>query len=75
MSDKEMVLERVRQLPENVPLEQTIEEVEIFASIQRGIKAADLGKTKPHDKIKWIQWLSKRLHSMAIRSYVAIAHE
>ena len=52
MSDKELVLDRVRQLPEDVPLQKIAEEIGILAAIQRGKQAAAEGCTKSHEKAK-----------------------
>ena len=48
MSDKELVLDRVRQLPEDVPLQKIAEEIDLLAAIQRGKQAAAHGRTKSH---------------------------
>ena len=49
MSDKELVLDRVRQLPEDVPLQKIAEEIDLLAAIQRGKQAAADGRTKSHE--------------------------
>jgi predicted transcriptional regulator len=52
MSDKQMVLERVRQLPEDASVEAISEEVEILAALRRGVAAADAGHTRSHEEVK-----------------------
>ena len=61
MSDKELVLEKVRQMPEDVSLERITEELEILAAIQKGIQAADTGRTKTHEEVKQLlqTWTAK----------------
>ncbi len=52
MSDKQMVLERVRQLPEDASVEAISEEVIILAALRRGVEAADAGHTRSHEEVK-----------------------
>ncbi len=61
MSDKELVLDRVRQLPEDVPLQKIAEEIGILAAIQRGKQAAAEGCTKSHEKAKQLlaEWTAR----------------
>jgi len=48
MSDKEMVIEAVRQLPEHA----SIKEIAILAAIKKGEHDADAGRVVPHDEMK-----------------------
>jgi predicted transcriptional regulator len=48
MSDKELVIEALRQLPEDVTLEAISEEIAILAAIRRGEEAADAGRVVVH---------------------------
>jgi predicted transcriptional regulator len=61
MSDKEVVIEAIRQLPEQASFEEIAEEVAILAGIQKGEEDADAGRTIPHDEVKkrLQTWLSK----------------
>ncbi len=52
MSNKELVLEAIRQMPEDITLEQISEEIAILAAIRRGEKAAEEGRLVPHDELK-----------------------
>jgi predicted transcriptional regulator len=52
MSDKEMVIEVVRQLPERVSIEEIIEEIAMLAAIQRGERDAESGRVVSHDEVK-----------------------
>jgi predicted transcriptional regulator len=57
MSNKEIVIEAIRQLPELVSIEEIAEEVAILAAIQKGERDADAGRFVGHDDLK------KRLES------------
>ena len=61
MSNKEMVIEAVRQLPENVSLDEISEQIAILAAIRRGERAVEEGKTISHDvvKVRSASWISK----------------
>jgi predicted transcriptional regulator len=52
MSNKEVVLDLLSQLPEDVSLEDIAEEIAIEAAIQRGKKAADEGRVISHEEMK-----------------------
>ena len=61
MSNKEIVIEAIRQLPELVSFEEIAEEIAILAAIQKGELDADAGRTVPHDEVKkrLTSWISK----------------
>ena len=61
MSNKEIVIEAIRQLPEQVTFEEIAEEVAILAAIQKGEADADAGRTIPHEEVKkrLQTWISK----------------
>ena len=61
MSNKEIVIEAIRQLPEPVTFEEIAEEVAILAAIQKGEADADAGRTIPHEEVKkrLQTWISK----------------
>lgn len=61
MSDKEMVIEAVRQLSEHVSIEEIVEEIAILAAIQKGERDANAGRVVSHDDVK------KRLESWISR--------
>ena len=52
MSNKEIVIEAIRQLPEQVSFEEIAEEIAILAAIQKGERDADAGRTVSHDDVK-----------------------
>ena len=47
-----MVLERVRQLPEDASVEAISEEVKILAALRCGVAAADAGHIRSHEEVK-----------------------
>jgi predicted transcriptional regulator len=57
MSNKELVIETVRKMPDDSTLDEISEEIAIFAAIRRGEKAADEGRMVPHEEA--MQRLSK----------------
>ena len=61
MSDKEVVIETLRQMPEGATLEQISEEIAIMAAIRKGEEAADAGRVTRHEEVrqKLAAWISK----------------
>ena len=61
MSNKEIVIEAIRQLPEVVSLEEIAEEIAILAAIEKGTRDADAGRTVPHDEVRkrLTSWISR----------------
>ncbi len=61
MSDKDVVMETLRQMPDSITLEQISEEIAILAAISKGEAAADAGQVTPHEEIrqKLASWISK----------------
>jgi predicted transcriptional regulator len=60
-SNKDVVIEAVRKLPEGVSLQEICEEIAILAAIRRGEEAAGEGRVVPHDEVKkrLASWISK----------------
>jgi predicted transcriptional regulator len=52
MSNKELVLEAVKKLPEDATLEEISDEIATLAAIRRGEEAADAGNFVPHEEVK-----------------------
>ena len=52
MTEKEMVLETVRALPDNCSLEEIAERIEFMAAVQKGLDQLDRGEGIPHDEVK-----------------------
>ena len=52
MTNKEVVIETVRKLPDDATLQQISEEIAILAAIRKGEEAADAGRVIPHEEVK-----------------------
>jgi predicted transcriptional regulator len=61
MSNKDAVIEAVRQMPDEASIEEIVEHLSILAAIRRGDEEADAGKVIPHEEVK------KRLASWIIK--------
>jgi predicted transcriptional regulator len=52
MSQKELVLDAIQELPDDASIDQIADRVEFLAAIQKGINDIDSGDTVPHEEIK-----------------------
>ena len=52
MSQKELVLDAIQELPDDASIDQIADRVEFMAAIQKGIDDIDRGDTVPHEEIK-----------------------
>ena len=52
MSQKELVLDAIQELPDDASIDQIADRVEFLAAIQKGIDDIDSGDTVPHEEIK-----------------------
>ena len=52
MTEKEIVLETIRALPDDCSLEEIAERVEFMAAVQKGLYQLDRGEGIPHDEVK-----------------------
>ena len=52
MTEKEMVLKAVRDLPENCSIDEIVERLEFLAAVQKGLDELDRGEGVPHKEIK-----------------------
>jgi predicted transcriptional regulator len=52
MSNKELVIQALNKLPEDVSLEEITEEIATLAAIRRAEEAAEAGKVLPHEDVK-----------------------
>ena len=52
MSQKELVLEAIQELPDDASIDQIADRVEFMAAIQKGIDDIDRGDTVQHEEIK-----------------------
>ena len=61
ISDKELALDSIRQLPEDTKLETIAERLEFLAAIRKGYEQIERGETVSHEEVKrqLATWLSK----------------
>ena len=52
MTEKDIVLETIRALPDDCSIEEIAERVEFMAAVQKGIDQLDRGEGVPHDEVK-----------------------
>jgi len=52
LTEKEIVLETIRALPDDCSLEDTAERIAFMAAIQRGLEQLDKGQSIPHEEVK-----------------------
>jgi predicted transcriptional regulator len=61
MSDKELALASIRELPADARLDTIAERLEFLAAIRKGTEQIERGETVPHEEVKrqLATWLSK----------------
>lgn len=61
MSNKERVIETVRELPDEATFEEILEQITILAALREGEADADAGRVIAHEEIKKriSQWITK----------------
>ena len=61
MTNKQLVMKTVRQMPDEATMEEILERIEILAAIKEGEEDADAGRLIPHEEVKRRvkQWLSE----------------
>ena len=52
MTEKEIVLETIRALPDNCSLEDIAERIEFMAAVQKGLDQLDRGEGIPNEEVK-----------------------
>jgi predicted transcriptional regulator len=52
MTEKEMVLKTVRELPDDCSIDEIADRIEFLAAVQRGLDQLDRGEGIPHEEIK-----------------------
>ncbi len=52
MTEKEIVLETIRALPDNCSLDEIAERIEFMAAVQKGLDQLDNGEGIPHEEVK-----------------------
>jgi predicted transcriptional regulator len=61
MSQKELVLEAIQELPDDASIDQIADRVEFMAAVLKGIHDIDRGDIIPHEEIKkqLAEWLTE----------------
>jgi predicted transcriptional regulator len=61
MTQKQLVIQAINDLPDDAPLAEIVERVEFLAAIQKGLDQLDRGEGIPHDEVKrqLASWLAK----------------
>jgi len=52
MTEKEIVLESIRALPDDCTLDEIAERIKFMAAVQKGLEELDQGESIPHEEIK-----------------------
>ncbi len=52
MTEKEMVLKTIHELPDNCSLDEIADRIEFLAAVQKGPDQLDRGEGIPHEEIK-----------------------
>ena len=52
MTEKEIVIETIRALPDNCTLDEIAERIRFMAAVQKGLDDLDRGEGIPHEEIK-----------------------
>ena len=52
MTQKEIVLDAISELPDEVSLTEIAEKIEFLAAIQKGLDQLDRGEGIPHEEVK-----------------------
>jgi predicted transcriptional regulator len=61
MTEKEMVLKTVRELPDDSSIDEIADRIKFLAAVQKGLDQLDRGEGVPHEEIKkqLASWLTK----------------
>ena len=52
MTEKEIVLETIRALPDDCTLDEIAERIKFMAAVQKGLDELDSGEGIPHEELK-----------------------
>jgi predicted transcriptional regulator len=52
MTEKEIVIETIRSLPDNCSLNDIAERIEFMAAVRKGLDQLDKGEGIPHEEVK-----------------------
>ncbi len=61
MKDKQVAIETISNLPENVSMQEIAEELEIMAAIRKGKNDVKAGRVRSHAQVEQLfeAWISK----------------
>ena len=61
MSNKELAIESIRRLPEDISLREIAEEIEILTRLREAEQASAAGRVKPQARVRELvrQWTTK----------------
>jgi hypothetical protein len=61
MTQKQLVLEAIKELPEETSIREIVERIEFMAAIQKGLDQLDRGEGIPHEEVKrqLATWLAR----------------
>ena len=52
MTEKEIVLETIRALPDDCTIDEIAERIRFMAAVQKGLDELDRGEEIPHEEVK-----------------------
>ena len=52
MTEKEIVLKTIRELPDDCSIDEIADRIEFLAAMQKGLDQLDCGEGIPHEEIK-----------------------
>jgi predicted transcriptional regulator len=52
MTEKEIVLKTIRELPDDCSIDEIADRIEFLAAVQKGLDQLDRGEGIPHEEIK-----------------------
>ena len=69
MTEKEIVLETIRSLPDDCSLDEIAERIEFMSAVQKGLDQLDREEGVPHEEVKkqLASWLTVNLVSRGSR--------
>jgi predicted transcriptional regulator len=61
MTQKQLVLEAIKEMPDDAPLSEIVERIEFLAAVQKGLDQLDRGEGIPHEEVKrqLAAWLAR----------------
>lgn len=61
MSDRDLVLEAVKEMPEQASFTQIVDELALLASVKKGMSQIERGEGLPHEQVvqRFNSWITK----------------